>query len=194
MKSIISFTVTGCLYMLCMVSCTKEHSELSLSASASSQATGKSAHFIGEHFGGGVVFYIDSTGQHGLICSAQDIEEAFMWTEAKYSVTGAKAAQIGGGAKNTFKIVQSQGDSGEYAARECYNFHDNGYYNWCLPSKDELNEMYKQKDVIGGFNTFSYWSSTEYNHTVAWFQNFSSGEQIRAGKTSSYAARPIRYF
>jgi acyl-CoA hydrolase len=30
-------------------------------------------HYIGELFGGGVVFWVDTTGQHGLICSMTDI-------------------------------------------------------------------------------------------------------------------------
>ena len=32
---------------------------------------------------------------------------------------------------------------------------------WRLPTKDELNVMYKYKDKIGGFADYYYWSSTE---------------------------------
>ena len=32
---------------------------------------------------------------------------------------------------------------------------------WRLPTKDELNILYENKDKIGGFASNNYWSSTE---------------------------------
>ena len=43
---------------------------------------------------------------------------------------------------------------------------------WRLPTKDELNMLYKNKEEIGGFANNFYWSSTEYDNSSAWFQFF----------------------
>jgi hypothetical protein len=48
---------------------------------------------------------------------------------------------------------------------------------WRLPTKDELNVMYKNKDKIGGFAKDDYWSSTDDEDNGAWKQNFINGSQ-----------------
>jgi hypothetical protein len=53
---------------------------------------------------------------------------------------------------------------------------------WRLPTKDELNFIYTNKDKIGGFeikpyDSNYYWSSTEYDKDDAWYQDFEFGEQ-----------------
>ena len=42
------------------------------------------------------------------------------------------------------------------------------------------------------FEATNYWSSSEYSATTAWFQNFSSGNQTNANKTSTYRVRAVR--
>ena len=190
-KNIIKSAV---VVILVLSACKKEST--SLSTSDQSEVSVK-VHYIGERFGGGIIFYLDSTGQHGLIASLEDPEEPSVWAFHD-TLTNARLTQLGGGRLNTFKICRVQGDpvdeAEDYAALECLEFNFRVYKDWFLPSKDELNEMYKQKGIIGGFNTFSYWSSTEANVSHAWFQNFLNGSQIKAPKLSSYATRPIRYF
>ena len=46
---------------------------------------------------------------------------------------------------------------------------------WRLPTKNELNEMYKKRDVVGGFSDYNYWSSTENDNYHAWCQSFANG-------------------
>jgi hypothetical protein len=48
---------------------------------------------------------------------------------------------------------------------------------WRLPTKDELNTLYKNRTRIGGFLETFYWSSTEHNSQQAWLQQFSNGIQ-----------------
>ena len=49
---------------------------------------------------------------------------------------------------------------------------------WRLPTKDELNLLYQNKDKIGGFSAaVSYWSSTEGNGFLPWRQKFYFGLQ-----------------
>ena len=66
---------------------------------------------------------------------------------------------------------------------------------WRLPTKDELNELYKNKDKIGGFATStlsSYWSSTESGLRFAWLQYFSYGTQKSANKFYILPIRAVR--
>ena len=55
----------------------------------------------------------------------------------------------------------------------------NGYSDWHLPSKEELNSVYVNlnKVGVGGFANNSYWSSTDYNNYPAWIQHFNNGKQ-----------------
>jgi len=71
---------------------------------------------------------------------------------------------------------------------------------WRLPTKDELNLLYQNKDKIGGFSAaVSYWSSTEYNIEYhngydAWAQDFDDGMQDAFNKKSKYFVRAVRAF
>src|ERR1017187_5645912 len=49
------------------------------------------AHFIGESYGGGIVFWVDSTGQHGLIAATVDQSTAMRWYAGTYTNTMAFA-------------------------------------------------------------------------------------------------------
>lgn len=180
------------------VSCSKETSVLPVTAAtAASQANTDSAHYIGEHFGGGIIFYLNATGKHGLIAAPEDLEEPSVWSYSD-TLTHAAGVKIGAGHYNTNAIFRVQGDPGEesedYAALECYEYESEGYTRWFLPSKDELNELYKQKDIVGGLKPYAYWTSTEAGLSKAWFQNLGTGLQLKASKIASYAIRPIRYF
>ena len=62
---------------------------------------------------------------------------------------------------------------------------------WRLPTKDELNVMYKNKNRIGGFEKFSYWSSTEHV-SFAWAQYFVNGFQNDYIKNDPYYVRAVR--
>ncbi len=37
----------------------------------------------------------------------------------------------------------------------------NVFNDWFLPSKDELDLLFQQKSVVGGFASAHYWSSSE---------------------------------
>ena len=62
---------------------------------------------------------------------------------------------------------------------------------WRLPTKEELNEIYKNRD--GGFADSNYWSSTEADNGNAWFQYFDSGNQFYGGKDFyNFSVRAVR--
>jgi hypothetical protein len=60
--------------------------------------------------------------------------------------------------------------------------------SWRLPSKTELNILYKNRKKIGGFSDYFYWSSTEPIRGIVWQQYFYNGcqslEDIRYGLAS----------
>ena len=69
------------------------------------------------------------------------------------------------------------------------------YNDWYLPSKDELNTMYKNRDRIGGFSTDYYWSSSEEDANTAWDKNFDLVGMLTANfKYNIVCVRPVRAF
>jgi hypothetical protein len=60
--------------------------------------------------------------------------------------------------------------------------------DWRMPTKDELNVMYTNKDVIGGFVDY-YWCSTPVEGDLSsnWGQNFKTGKQGEWGIARSKA-------
>lgn len=69
---------------------------------------------------------------------------------------------------------------------------------WRLPTKDELNTLYLNKDKIGGFANTSlcvYWSGTKEENTSPWGQYFIGGTQSYYDeKGYSLYVRAIRTF
>jgi hypothetical protein len=145
---------------------------------ASPYVVNAKAHYIGESYGGGIVFYVYDNGQHGLIAATSDQSTGMRWNAGTDTHTMAKADGVGAGKANTAVIIANQGygDGATYAARICneYSVTVGGvtYSDWYLPSKSELNLLYLQKSVVGGFTDIGYWSSTEYNSSETWFQRF----------------------
>lgn len=152
-------------------------------------------HFIGEKLGGGLVFYIDKTGQHGLVAASGD-QGTYAYFAGNNTITNKTGATIGTGYSNTKIIVAAQGP-GSYAARICVNLVLNGYSDWFLPSQAELYLMYSnlKKVGLGNFSNGYYWSSTEYgNGTTALAQTFINGLQTNSNKSFVYKVRAVRAF
>ncbi|MCX6278303.1 MAG: DUF1566 domain-containing protein [Bacteroidetes bacterium] len=152
-----------------------------------------SAFSIGQSYGGGKIFYIDGTGQHGLIATTSNQATEVQWYNGSFILTGASGTGIGAGNTNTNLIVAGQG-AGNYAAKLCFDLVLNGYSDWYLPSKDELDQLYINRLAVGGFTSSAYWSSSEDNINNAWKQHFDFGFQYNTGKYYLYSVRAIRAF
>jgi len=160
---------------------------------------------IGELALGGMIFYLDSTGQHGLVSEIQDIG-AFEWGCSQIEINGAEGEVIGTGYQNSLDIVNHDCitlNGGLKAAEATLNYESGGYSDWFLPSIDALIAMYNSIGPaglygdIGALNTTQgdfYWSSTEYNIANSWFFNANDGSYGASGKNSFYLVRPIRSF
>lgn len=158
---------------------------------------------VGLAYQGGIIAYVlqpndpgySAGTPHGLVAAPSDQSANSPWYNGTYTSTGATGTAIGNGATNTNNIVTVQG-VGNYAARLCDTLTLGGYTDWYLPSKDELNLIYQNRNSIGGFSTTAgYWSSSEADVNDAWSQNFSNGTQISFNKNNtSNATRAVRSF
>jgi hypothetical protein len=179
-------------------------------------------HYIGERYAGGIVFYVDDDGQHGLIAALADQSVGVRWSNGAGNnrTTGARGDGIGAGKMNTAIIVATQiGDKpvgASFAAKSAADFRIqedgvtpcaesiNGtvptsseicYGDWYLPSKYELNLLIRQRNVLGGFVSNYYWSSMEKGSDFAWIQNLLGVQRNDGIKDfSMFGVRAIRAF
>jgi hypothetical protein len=191
------------------VSCTKEEI---MKVNSSPDATGSdinakalsSSYQLGQTYGGGIIFYVDGTGQHGLIADITDTNYRMIkWGDSYYLNIGATGTAVGTGAANTKKIIAAQGTNYSYAALVCANYRGGGYADWFLPSKDELYLLYKAKvaGVVKGFTWGAYWSSSEFyvvynpkQQPYAWNKIFYSETAYYSLKDRVDGVRAIRAF
>jgi hypothetical protein len=169
---------------------------------------------VGDLLQGGVVYYIaptptdldgDGKVDIGLICAVEDQSAAINWILGGVTQTtenGNTLTAIGTGQTNTNAMMNQAGYTGGAAqVAEDYSVTDNGvtYNDWFLPSLEELNEMYSQKNSIeaaAGVTPFgtNYWSSSENNSSKAKSVDMSSGNDSNTNKSSQYSVRAIRTF
>ena len=150
-------------------------------------------HYLGERFGGGIVFFTTENGTHGLIAATADFEIPFSWYNGVSITTKSFDTNLFSGAFNTKKIISLQGN-GIYAAEACANYREGGYYDWYLPSRDALNLLFLNKGKLGHFKNENYWSSTEYNTQKAICISFHNGSENSDLKYAQYFIRPVRSF
>jgi hypothetical protein len=104
---------------------------------------------------------------------------------------------IGAGYSNTQKMLR---DCAYGAANAAASYNGGGKSDWHLPSKNELNQLYSQKDFhfTNGAVVFErgfYWSSSEFDAIVSWMQVFSGGQQDISFKNDNVLyVRPVRSF
>ncbi len=155
----------------------------------------KSPHFIGEEFGGGIVFYVDSTGEHGMIIAKTDQHSGAKWGRGDEKSFEANGRKAGTGRSNTDKIARST-TLPDAAARLCSDLEFNYYSDWYLPSLDELILAYKNLKLkdLGNFVNGEYWTSSETDFNNAWLVNFNTGIPTENNVSKPCHVRAIRYF
>lgn len=165
-------------------------------------------HYIGEEFGGGVVFHLwkDALGvEHGLIIDKTDLSTAQVWSNIA-TLIGSSAQSSWDGLSNSNAIVGQAGHTSSASAL-CLNSTNGGQSDWYLPSIDELSLLWhsrfnvnKSLSAIGGAtvlpNSAYYWSSTEYDFNYAWYFNFNNGyaNDYYDYKGYAYSVRAVRAF
>jgi TolB-like protein len=150
---------------------------------------------------GGIVFYdkgVFSGGWRYLEAAPVETEFTAPWSAHEEYVQSISTA-VGSGKRNTELIVERLRQLGEdgSAAQVCVSLNFDGYKDWFLPSKDELDLMYKnlKRKRLGGFSNINYWSSSQANVIIyAWYQYFGSGNQIDYRKANTLSVRAVRAF
>lgn len=127
---------------------------------------------IGESYGGGIIFYIDETGEHGLVVADSDQSSGANWGCTGTDIS--TSADLGSGMQNTLNILAGCSTAG-IAVRICDELDLNGFQDWYLPSIDELS-LVDQNLYETGLLSFPqetyYWSSTQYNANLASYLSF----------------------
>jgi hypothetical protein len=168
---------------------------------------GNFTHYIGEEFGGGVIFHLwkDAQGvEHGLIVDKVDLSTGQVWSNINQTLIGPSAQSSWDGLSNSNAIVGQAGHTSSAAAL-CLNSTNGGQSDWYLPSIDELSLLWhsrfnvnKSLSTIGGASVLPisayYWSSTENASNYAWNFNFFSGNASFNDKSNTYYVRAVRAF
>jgi len=175
----------------------------------------KPKHYVGELYGGGIVFYVYDNGQHGLIASLDDLNAntGVAWSGDVSTEIGAAARSMTDGVNNTAAII-AQDATPNKAATLCDSYAGGGFTDWYLPSNRELYLLCSQDLLINqilnndgdattnGFTqehtspTYGrYWSSTEYSNNNVWAYDFGTGSSYGGSyKGYNYNVRAIRSF
>jgi hypothetical protein len=155
-------------------------------------------HWIGEHYQGGIIFYVDSSGQHGLIAAPVDQSVSASWSNVTNILIGPSAQSYTNGLSNTNAIIAQPGHV-QSAANICKSYNGGGYNDWYLPSRQELLMLQANSYGIAGISYVccsNYWSSTEYDATQAIELSFFTNSIGSSPKGSAFQfrVRAIRRF
>jgi hypothetical protein len=138
---------------------------------------------------GGIVFHITDGGLHGLEAAVVD-QAPTQWGCYGTQISGANGTVVGTSEQNTADIIAGCNETTAASVASAYG------PGWYLPSKDELNLLYAQKDagVVGGFASNYYWSSSQSSSSIAWSQDFDGGGQVGDDKGDTGRVRAVRAF
>jgi hypothetical protein len=164
-------------------------------------------HYVGQLYNGGIVFWVDNTGQHGLIVSLVDLSTYSIWSNM-WELIGPTAQSTWNGQSNSTAIIAQSGHTTS-AALLCdgytnANYSTGIYSDWYLPAIDQLSLIYHARyilnkniesvpssNILG--NGAYYWSSTEYDAYYAWSYIFNGSSSFYDKGTPLYV-RAIRAF
>jgi hypothetical protein len=160
----------------------------------------RAQHYPGDRISEGIVFYVDSTGESGLMAASHDLADEVPWMDPSEDLHNVESYV--NGSANTASIVQQAGVSAA-AAVYCDTLTLNGKDDWYLPAIDELqllNDARYQVNRAAGEDedpastglANRYWSSTESDATEAWL--FDLGKIAREQKSGTANVRAVRKF
>ncbi len=162
-------------------------------------------HYIGEEFGGGIIFHLwkDSQGiEHGLIVDKTDLSTSQVWSNLSSTLIGPSAQSSWDGLSNSNAIVAQAGHTSSAAAL-CLNSTNGGQGDWYLPSTQEMNVLWNNYYTVSqtiaqspGATQLqaSYWTSFEAAASTAYYVNFFGGNFPGSNKGANYYVRAVRKF
>jgi hypothetical protein len=168
-----------------------------ISLPAHAQTSGPTLYSIGDTGpAGGKVFYVTDGGAQGLEAAPADSSLSAIW--GCVTTEQDTSTEVGSGETNTLRIIDGCTTEIDATAAEVAKMYElNGFTDWFLPSKDELNSLYLQKDAVfppGEFDSAPYWSSSQDSALNAWSLFFVNGIQSGVDKRATFAVRAVRAF
>lgn len=142
---------------------------------------------LGDKMDGGIVVYIDATGEHGIIMSPE-LTAVAPWGCTGTYISGTSPT-VGSGQANTSLILSCGGNT---MAKYCDDYVRDGFSDWYMPSKNEVELIYqyhKNKGLLWQGSA----SSTQMDTTNAYGLD-GNGTSGWAPKSMSYYTIPCRSF
>ena len=158
---------------------------------------------IGEAFGGGYLAALMPApdGRHFALIVAPRAEgqnDSLEWKN-EYSRTEGTRSAIDG-----FTNSEAANNEEHPAAQFCRGLNIGGYSDWYLPASAEQAAIWAnlgpnhtaivcfQNGAHEAYDERWYWSSTEYDSSIAWGQDFDDGYLSYGGKDYDYRVRAVR--
>jgi len=208
----LAFMTIVSLQPMDLINATGTYSKYSTMTLCESSLINDSIHHVGELFGGGVVFYVDNSGEHGLICSNINISnpnsaQLFKKQDPTKLKGRPDSVQL---INQVFAI-----NSSEQAKEVCDNYSNSDYNtgvfsDWRLPTRDELEILFRVKDKVNkALENFkkpkidpldkTYWSSSktyDEGYGDVWLLDFDGGSLVTSNRPipGRYFVRAVRAF
>jgi len=152
--------------------------------------------FVGMHYQGGIIVFVDSSGQHGLIVAENDIAGTYAFQPSGYtSVPGAQSYYDG--QANTTALVPVMGATS--AAGKCDSYVAGGFSDWYLPSQAEIQLVFQNAYVVGNLDLGAvFWTSTQtpggFGFSAVSYYGTGSANQSTDPNLSNIFVRAMRAF
>ena len=149
--------------------------------------------WIGQHYKGGDIFYIDKTKKHGLIAATFHLNKNLSAGCDGVEFSKITSTSVGTGLQNSQNIVNTCG-AGTIAG-SCLDLDTLGYNDWYLPSREELKGLSISLGKFGqaGMNGTYYISSSGDSSKLFWTIYNPEQVSILMG-SGGYFVKPIRSF
>jgi hypothetical protein len=150
--------------------------------------------YLGEAYGGGIIFYVDEDGKHGLITTTIDKSTRKQKKSETFIHTNEVRDGISTGRFNTNRLNAMKGEEAR-DSQVTEDYHNVYLSDWYLPTRYDLIKLYRNREVIGGYAEFAKgWKSTELSSVNEWYRSFITGGEFSNGKDEAVYIRVIRKF
>jgi hypothetical protein len=144
---------------------------------------------VGQSYQGGIIAYLNGTGDHGIIMAWTDLSHYNIW--GSNGLIGATGDTLYGGITPTNVIEGAWATSAGWDSRQLTT---GGYSDWCLPTTTDWYAMQPNCTILSIDQFSDYWTCIENDANSAFSFNPDSNSAFITSKTDSEAFIAVRYF